>query len=215
MTKNKLNLKKVVTIAICLAVVTMFSGCDKDGNLTKDDEETLESWIELAGEKYYNYSLKKVVHKVSLDGNVHCPYSWEFQFWAGKGTSTNSTNVALYLRIINKTNDNPNGTYWLTSDPEEWNEAFNEWDPNLNLGSYNHSGNGDHSVCGILCFLVETVNVNGVITTTTWYITSGTLEVNKESNIWTINAKAESKDESGNTRSIGLNYKGEMMVTSF
>jgi|GEM_PF-2184875 len=44
MYKNKFNLRNVVAIAICLAVTTMFSGCEKENDLNGENEIIYGKW---------------------------------------------------------------------------------------------------------------------------------------------------------------------------
>jgi len=109
MYKNKINLRKVVAIAICLAVTTMFSGCDKDnGNLDNSNNPTVpEGGVLINGVvwakcnvdevgtfaptpeskgKFYQWNIKKAW---SATGEVT---GWEFEYEFPAGTKWTKAN---------------------------------------------------------------------------------------------------------------------------
>jgi len=197
MFKNRFNLRKVVAIAICLAGVTMFSGCDKkDGS--KDGLEVKESWVEFAGEKYY-YFFSRSVWYVPI-GDTH---NWTCEFIAGRSSTSVGDMKTIKLQNWHKDTNNPNGIYRLTSSDDEINESHLKahTDPNYKC-----------DLCGPYCRVAETVMFNGTITTTIYDIISGTLDVNRNGNIWTFKINGMCKDANGNTKPFAIDYRGEVLL---
>ena len=203
MIKVKQNLRNVVVIAICLAGLTFFSGCDKNSN---PDVTVEESWIEFAGEKYYYFHTRQLIHtyEESYDRSIHPnyvgtakPHGWGFMFVAGISSTDMGSMTNLMLSGFETDTKNPNGSYRLISDVSEWDRSWQ---------------NGDYNICGPGCFLISTVLFNGVPTSTTYNIVSGTLTVSKSDNIWTISVYGEGKDDRENTRPVAFTYRGELTL---
>jgi hypothetical protein len=204
MLKDRQNLRNVVAIAICLAGVTMFSGCDKNNG--SDGVEVKESWVEFAGEKYYWFSVKHVTHTydANYDPQIHPnyggtakPHGWGFTFAAGRSSTDVGNMTVITLAAFGTDTKNPNGSYRITASITDLDNSFQQ---------------GNFNVCGPGCLVTETVMLHGMPTATLYNIISGTLEVNKNGNTWTINMNGTGKDENGNTKPVAFSYRGELAL---
>jgi hypothetical protein len=197
MTKFKTNLRNVVAIAICLAGVTLFSGCDKNNG--SDGVDVKESWVEFAGEKYYYFFSREVYYV--LNGDSH---NWICEFMAGRSSTSVGDMKTIHLENWHTRTNNPNGIYSLTSSNDEINESHARENSDPNYTCY---------LVGPNCRVVELTMLNGSITTTAYNIISGTLDVNKNGNIWTFKINGMCKDANGNTKPFAINYRGEVTFT--
>ena len=101
MIKSRLNLRNVATIAACLAVVTMFSGCGKDDKEPPKDPLTYDKGVVINGVKW-------AIRNVDKPGTfaVNKESAGMFYLWNSK-------------------------VYWSTTDPAEgvaipeWNNSWN------------------------------------------------------------------------------------------
>ena len=90
MYKNKLNLRNVVAIAICLAGMTMFSACDKDDDLKGENEIICGKW------QLKTMSPLNIEEGLSLTLLDLSPMNIIFEFKANNVLTVSSDNADFY-----------------------------------------------------------------------------------------------------------------------